>query len=237
MDISAPLNDEELDWLDAFLLDRIDEDEVYEDGLEKDEGVLDISELDGFLTAVVSGPVMIPPSRWLPAVWGDYEPEWERRENPKDFETVFSLLIRHMNGIAATLMEQQEDFEPLFLERVVEGKTYTIVDEWCEGYVRGVKLAEEAWASGGLEMRILLVPILAFTSEADWRAHELSEVEINNLQDAITRNVREIHAYWLARRETDAPAKKPVQRSGSGVGRNDPCPCGSGKKYKKCCLH
>ena len=22
-----------------------------------------------------------------------------------------------------------------------------------------------------------------------------------------------------------------------GVGRNDPCPCGSGKKFKKCCLH
>ncbi|MBX3418050.1 MAG: SEC-C domain-containing protein [Pirellulaceae bacterium] len=25
-------------------------------------------------------------------------------------------------------------------------------------------------------------------------------------------------------------------RSGPKVGRNDPCPCGSGKKYKKCCL-
>jgi preprotein translocase subunit SecA len=25
-------------------------------------------------------------------------------------------------------------------------------------------------------------------------------------------------------------------RSGQKVGRNDPCPCGSGKKYKKCCL-
>ena len=23
----------------------------------------------------------------------------------------------------------------------------------------------------------------------------------------------------------------------SAAGRNDPCPCGSGKKYKKCCLH
>ena len=22
---------------------------------------------------------------------------------------------------------------------------------------------------------------------------------------------------------------------GAGIGRNDPCPCGSGKKYKKCC--
>ncbi|GAB6908073.1 preprotein translocase subunit, ATPase [Desulfosarcina cetonica] len=31
------------------------------------------------------------------------------------------------------------------------------------------------------------------------------------------------------------PAKKPVKREAEKVGRNDPCPCGSGKKYKKCC--
>jgi preprotein translocase subunit SecA len=32
-------------------------------------------------------------------------------------------------------------------------------------------------------------------------------------------------------------APKPIPRTASGekVGRNDPCPCGSGKKYKKCC--
>lgn len=29
--------------------------------------------------------------------------------------------------------------------------------------------------------------------------------------------------------------KKPIQRSSSKVGRNEPCPCGSGKKFKKCC--
>jgi uncharacterized protein YecA (UPF0149 family) len=28
---------------------------------------------------------------------------------------------------------------------------------------------------------------------------------------------------------------KPIKRPGSRIGRNDPCPCGSGKKYKKCC--
>jgi preprotein translocase subunit SecA len=34
----------------------------------------------------------------------------------------------------------------------------------------------------------------------------------------------------------DAPAaKKPVRRQSEKIGRNDPCPCGSGKKYKKCC--
>jgi len=31
------------------------------------------------------------------------------------------------------------------------------------------------------------------------------------------------------------PVQRPVRR-GPKVGRNDPCPCGSGKKYKKCCL-
>jgi len=27
-----------------------------------------------------------------------------------------------------------------------------------------------------------------------------------------------------------------IRREGKKVGRNDPCPCGSGKKYKRCCL-
>jgi len=36
--------------------------------------------------------------------------------------------------------------------------------------------------------------------------------------------------------EGGAPAKKkPAKRNGKKIGRNAPCPCGSGKKYKKCC--
>lgn len=30
---------------------------------------------------------------------------------------------------------------------------------------------------------------------------------------------------------------KPIVRPGSKLNRNDPCPCGSGKKYKKCCMN
>ena len=33
----------------------------------------------------------------------------------------------------------------------------------------------------------------------------------------------------------DTERKKPVRRTEKKIGRNDPCPCGSGKKYKKCC--
>jgi preprotein translocase subunit SecA len=37
--------------------------------------------------------------------------------------------------------------------------------------------------------------------------------------------------------EDETPLPPPVEpiRAGQTVGRNDPCPCGSGKKYKKCC--
>jgi len=225
------LSEAEFERLDQFLLDRIDEDDVTKG---KDEGVLDISELDGLFTAIVSGPQLIPPSQWLPSVWGDFEPVWD---NEKEFESVFTIMMRHMNCIAATLMEHPEDFEPLFLAREVGGKSYAIVDEWCEGYSRGIALAADGWATGGQEMTILLAPILAFTGEMDWQGHDFSGDEVKNIQNAITPNVRDIHAFWLARRENDTPSSQPVRRSEPRVGRNDPCPCGSGKKYKKCCLH
>jgi hypothetical protein len=34
----------------------------------------------------------------------------------------------------------------------------------------------------------------------------------------------------------DSPFTETVRRTGPKIGRNEPCPCGSGKKYKKCCL-
>lgn len=40
--------------------------------------------------------------------------------------------------------------------------------------------------------------------------------------------------YVMSRGE-DTPEKKTVRHDGPKIGRNDPCPCGSGKKYKKCC--
>ena len=38
----------------------------------------------------------------------------------------------------------------------------------------------------------------------------------------------------LQRKPVEAPRREPIVKNGK-VGRNDPCPCGSGKKYKKCC--
>lgn len=231
-DLSNPLTEQEIDQLEQFLLDRIDEN-IDTRGM--DEGIFDTSTLDGFFTAIASGPIMIPPSQWLPAIWGDFEPQWK---DEKAFSTVFLLLTRQINSVVSHLMEQPDSFEPLFLERVVKGRTYTIVDEWCHGYMKGVALAPEQWHEDQVEMKILLTPIILFGTEEGWqRLKEFNEAETENIRTAITPNLREIHAYWLERKELDAPSSSPVRRSGPRIGRNDPCPCGSGKKYKKCCLH
>ena len=55
------------------------------------------------------------------------------------------------------------------------------------------------------------------------REEEVEEIRQKQKQD-----------YILSRGE-DTPATKTVKREGQKIGRNDPCPCGSGKKYKKCC--
>ena len=159
------LSEAELEHLDRFLLDSIPEDADDEYTEDTDEGILDISELDGFLTAIISGPVMISPSQWSPAVWGDYEPVWE---SEKEFEGIFTLLMRHMNGIAETLMEQPEDFEALYLERVVKGKTYTIVDEWCSGFLQGIALAGDAWQPLLDEKPCILRPFQLFATPEGW---------------------------------------------------------------------
>lgn len=224
--LNAPLSDAEEEELEEFLLGRIPEDD-YTDDL--DEGVLVLPELDGFLTAIVSGPESLPPSQWLPALWGDFPPEWETPEQANHF---FSLIFRHMNGIAGTLMQQPDDFEPMFYQRDFEGELVEIPDEWCEGYMRAVTLNPRVWEAGGKELDSLLGALFIFTEAGDFEAHNLPTAERDEICAILPNQIRAIHAFWLARRSPP----QPVRNTAPQASRNDPCPCGSGRKYKKCCL-
>jgi uncharacterized protein len=202
------LTESELERLDRFLRERGGADASEAN---KDAGVRCLSELDGLLTAVVSGPITIPPSTWLPAVWGDVEPPWETSQ---EFKAIWGLMMRHQNRIGTTLMEQPEDFEPLFLRCDGDDEANAGIDRWCEGFRRGMQLAPDQWAAGGEAMDELLVPILAFTEETNWRGHDFMDNDIEIIQGSIAPNARAIHAYWLLRREDPvAPADKPVDRA------------------------
>jgi uncharacterized protein len=229
-DLYKPLNEREMEQLEEFLANRVDDNE----SIELDEGIVDISALDGYLTAIVSGPVMIQPVQWLAGMWGDFEPHWK---NENEFQIIYELIVRHLNGIAGHLMTEPESFEPMFLEQVQDGETGVLVDEWCYGYLKGVELSKDQWNTHDAEITPLIDPVMTFATEAGWAQLErMSEEEIAQLQEDIAPNIREIYTFWLERREHLEPLlKHPNQEVRTG--RNDPCPCGSGKKYKKCCLH
>ncbi|EMV3269413.1 UPF0149 family protein, partial [Escherichia coli] len=104
---SGPLTDREIDWLEEILMKY---------GM--DDSVLCFSELDGLLTAILSGPNMVSPNIWLSAIWGggDYHPKWS---SEREMERFVSLCFQHMNDIAGCLYDAPELFEPIFNEREV----------------------------------------------------------------------------------------------------------------------
>jgi preprotein translocase subunit SecA len=63
---------------------------------------------------------------------------------------------------------------------------------------------------------------------------KLCLVQIRREEEVERIEERQKKDYILSRGE-DTPAAVTVKREAAKVGRNDPCPCGSGKKYKKCC--
>ncbi len=216
----CPLSDDEMEWLDQRLLDH-----------GNDDSVLDLSELDGFFTAIASGPTLVPMSQWWSALWGGSEPEWTSKA---ERERVVELLVRHLATLSHTLSDLRDKFVPLLLiSRDEHGKEQPIVEEWCYGYMRGVELAQ--WPPMPLTIQESLDAVALHGSAERLDALEaLTEAEFRRSLAAIVPAVLQIYDWWAPSRAVDLPPQ-PI-RVAAKVGRNDLCPCGSGKKYKHCCL-
>ena len=197
-----------------------------------DDSILDVSELDGFFAALACAPNTIKPSRWMPAIWGGeaLAPEWQNKKEIEGFsQAVFTLYNNVMQSL------DENTFEALFLENEVEDKTYAIVDEWCDGFLRGLNLWETQAAKEIAFTEECIQPIRLFASETGFeQLAAMSDEEERTQQQLIEPNVLRLYQHFFEQRK---PVLQSVVRDSPKVGRNDPCPCGSGKKFKKCCLH
>lgn len=220
-----PLTWDEIQELDKFLLYRTHStDEL--DAIEDDSGIGGISELDGLIAASCCCHEMIMPSVWIDWVWGseEYAPKWTDKNQANHY---FQLIMRHYNTVAENLMHGAEYYEPLFLESTMGGAGTMIVDEWCEGFMMVVENHQAGWEGHEADIEY----IAAFTESRDFAAHKSKDVE--KLQKEIKPAILRMHKRRL---EAFDPAKSlAIHPPVAKVGRNDPCPCGSGKKYKKCC--
>ncbi|XES82293.1 YecA family protein [Franconibacter pulveris] len=216
----GPLNEKELEWLDELLAKY-----------GNDDAVLDVSELDGMLTALLSGPREIEPEQWLTALWGGEKhiPRWS---SEREMTRFMNLTFQHMNDIADRLSDAPDQFEPLFGYREENGREYVVVEDWCFGYMRGVALDD--WSTLAQEMKPALDAIALHGQQENVQTLEqMTEQAYEQSQQAIGPAALQLYQYWRSQPEM---RQTPVTAEPK-VGRNDPCPCGSGKKYKNCCLH
>jgi uncharacterized protein len=198
------------------------------------EDCMQLSDLDGFLTGIAIGPELVMPSEWLPAIWGGDEPVFESMEQA---QTVIGTIMGRYNEILRELDTDPEGYEPVFWEGP-DGEV--IAADWAEGFVDAIRLRPEAWRPllEDREALILLMPILALCGDAEGGSPlELDPEEDADLlaqaPDLIPACVVGMHGFWKERR--GQPKAGSGRAKSAKVGRNDPCPCGSGRKYKRCC--
>ena len=65
------------------------------------------------------------------------------------------------------------------------------------------------------------------------RTERETERELTEMQKQFQKTRESMDLYL----ERDEPELMPFVNNEEKISRNDPCPCGSGKKYKKCCMH
>ena len=225
----TPLSEDEFNELDHFLLYDVDT----EEGM-----TLDM--MDGFLHAIAVGPTTLQPKLWLPKIWGTKE-MMPPMESIEQLNHVLGLVMRHFNSIIAGLEAEPRKISPYGSTAIYDGdeREYDDAEMWACGFVEGMRLCWNDWqpllstAQGDAWFRpIGLLGEDDFSADQD----ELTETPAMRAELAleIPQAVLDIHAHWLPLRL--AVHERMVARSiHSKVGRNEPCPCGSGKKFKKCC--
>ena len=126
--------------------------------------------------------------------------------------------------------EQLRELERVILLKVIDQKWMDHIDD-MDQLRQGIGLQ----AYGQRDPRV----------EYKMQAYEMFDNMINNIQETTVRLLYHVRIEQKVEREQVAQVtgtnkdesgpKKPIQREENKIYPNDPCPCGSGKKYKQCC--
>lgn len=222
-------------------------------------GGMSLEMLDGFFSALVVGPELVPPSEYLPHVWGE-APEWETMAQAQQgIESAMRFWNHIVWRVGQPIPEEPGSFEdemrlmPCFalpegVEEDGDGDDLSGVPDdfplaglWAAGFQHGMQLRLEAWADR-IEAHEDFAEDLS-------RVHRLSVLNREHARELGLPEEEEVLDFRQRLEETlhlpqmleqmylqalDDRRPQPIRRD-AAPGRNEPCPCGSGKKYKKCC--
>ncbi len=212
-------------------------------------GTLTYFEAQGFLLAVASAPDLIRPSEWLPVIFNEQGAGYASIE---EAQAILNRLTLLYNEINAAVLEDRATLpsDCRMRRRVLDNlKPTAPVARWAQGFVCGHQWLENLWEAplpGELDEEVgaVLMTLSFFSSPELARAYHAEGQGGRSLEDmagTILRLLPEAVSQYahLGRRVLPAlTASDPEVQSARRVatpGRNEPCPCGSGKKFKRCC--
>ena len=213
-------------------------------------GTLSYHELQGFLFTVVSAPELVPPSDWLPIVFADEQAGFASSDQANE---ILGQIMTLYNTINAAVLDPPTLLPadcPLRDDVLANFEDDAPIAQWSRGFLRGHQWLEELWEETlpeelQEELDATLTALSFFSSremaEGFHAEAATDEQSLEAMADAIHRVLPSAVAQYaymgrsiatvLEEPEWDEPEKTHDAKTG----RNDPCPCGSGKKYKKCC--
>jgi uncharacterized protein len=187
--LEAPPTDQEFEELEAFL-----ESSQPEPGME-------IDAIDGMLAAIVCGPDQVKPSEWLPAVWNNSLPEYESKDQAAK---VMDILMKWYNSVASEI--EAGTYHPMMAMWEMEGATEEVEypEDWCLGFIEGMKFRSAAWesrAKNDRELMDMLEPIASVAEATDEFAQSLLDARVRRrVIRRITDAVIDLRDYWRQQR-------------------------------------
>jgi uncharacterized protein len=199
-----------------------------------------LSELDGFVTGIAIGPELIRPSEWLPLIWGGAAPEFAELD---EANAILGSLMARYNEILGEIAD--DALAPIFW---ADRNGTVIAMDWAEGFLRAIMLRADAWEPLFNSRRDgkLLLPILSLCCDENGDSllglpSEAEDRIVAQAPELIPGCIIGIATYWRrkGRRQISTSLKAGLRpelsSAATKIGRNDPCPCGSGRKFKRCC--
>lgn len=204
---------------------------------ERSEGAYGVPALHGMLTASVVGPKPVPLDWIVQAVLSGPDSEGNGFDHFPEFswaaEKIGELFLR----ISRVFQQDPEMFRLLVRRpKLKKGDTTPDPRTWCLGFVEAMMYHREDWEPLlSMEGGFLAVAPIVMTVDPDrWGEKDdlnpYKEMAPSKLCEGLKIATQAIHVFWPFYNKHRGPSRASV-----APGRNDPCPCGSGRKFKRCC--
>ncbi|WP_407160278.1 UPF0149 family protein [Bradyrhizobium sp. STM 3557] len=218
-------------------------DELEQALLTLDDRAMVLEELDGFIAGLLVCPELIPPGEWFARAVGLTTSRSAPLRDLAHANEVLGLVMDYYNDVALTLARHPERYQPRF---PIDDRNGDVIWElWLEGFAAAADLRRDAWGPlldvGGTTTDawttlVLLMDIA--NGDPDMGAEDEARLRRDPM-GAIRTAILALNAHRLSSAPQSSATvfteqSNPFARMRK-VGRNDPCPCGSGKKYKRCC--